>query len=185
MRIVGGTLSGRRFPGPPGDRTRPTSERVREALASALDARDAIEGATVLDLFAGTGALAFEALSRGAARAVLVDRDRAVLAALRDSARRLGLTDRVTVLSLDLSRRLTPGRIRGPFDLVFVDPPYAKMAWVGPRLSELRGELADGAWVVIEHAKRHPPTELPAFLSDGTTKSYGDTCIRMTTVETS
>ena len=76
MRIVGGSLGGRRFSGPPGDATRPTSERVREAIASALDARGWIEGAVVLDLFAGTGALAFEALSRGADRAFLVERSR-------------------------------------------------------------------------------------------------------------
>ncbi|MBP7683736.1 MAG: RsmD family RNA methyltransferase, partial [Deltaproteobacteria bacterium] len=98
MRIVGGTLGGRRFDGPPSDLTRPTSERVREALASALDARDAIRDVRVLDLFAGTGALAFEALSRGATDACLVERDPRVVKAAQQSIAALGLGERCVVV---------------------------------------------------------------------------------------
>ncbi|MGF1465385.1 MAG: RsmD family RNA methyltransferase [Sandaracinaceae bacterium] len=180
MRIVGGALASRRFAGPGSDRTRPTSERVREALASALEARDAIVDAVVLDLFAGTGALGFEALSRGAARAVLVDRDRRAAAMIRASAADLGLEDRVTVLAADLERGL-PARAMsaGPFTLVFADPPYARTA----RAVELLGVLAVGgvlardATVVLEHARELTPELGPALAGDLTTYRYGDTCV--------
>ena len=133
MRIVGGSLGGRRFSGPPGDGTRPTSERAREAIASALDARGWLEDAVVLDLFAGTGALAFEALSRGAARAFLVEKSRVVARAIEKSARELGLSDRATVIQADLLAGRGQSRWLAsiePASLVFFDPPYAEIAAV-------------------------------------------------------
>ena len=102
MRIIGGRLSGRRFGALSGRGTRPTSDRVREALASALQARDAFDGACVLDLFAGTGALSFEALSRGASHAVLVDRDSRTVRQITQSAKELGLGEKVHAVRLDL-----------------------------------------------------------------------------------
>lgn len=182
MRIVGGALSGRRFAGPPGSSTRPTSERVREAIASALDARDAIHDARVLDLFAGTGALAFEALSRGARSAVLVELDRKVKSAIDESARTLGLRDRIQTIGVDLLRdpvraaEKLEALATEPFTLVFVDPPYAEILRVPPLLAELvrRGTLADDAFVVLEHAVRIPPGDLTP-LEVETTYRHGDT----------
>ena len=180
MRIVGGRLSGRRFSGPPGDRTRPTSERVREGIASALDARGLVEGARVLDLYAGTGALAFEALSRGAVEAILVERSRPVARAIERSARELGLEEAVTVVIADLEQ---PGErwlraIEGVFDLVLADPPYARIARIEALLSILasRDKLRAGAAVVVEHARREPPT-LPAGFSEISSYRYGDTAV--------
>lgn len=187
MRIVGGELSGRRFSGPPGQGTRPTSERVREALASALDARDLVRGALVLDLFAGTGALAFEALSRGAKRAILVEQDRRVAKAIERSAGELGLTDRVRVVMADLEkpgRRLLEG-LDAPADLVFVDPPYDRIDAVQGLLSVLlrEGKLRPGAALVIEHARRAPPTLPPGF-EEVATYRHGDTSVLLATAPT-
>lgn len=181
MRIVGGRLGGRRLAAPRGHATRPTSERVREGIASALDARDRIRDAIVLDLFAGTGALAFEAISRGAARAVLVDRDAKLLRAIREGAHDLGVTDAITTLALDLEsppsswiRRLPDER----FDLVFLDPPYANIALVTGALAGLAecGKLSPNAAVIVEHARRAPPV-LPAGFSELATYRYGDTAV--------
>ncbi len=181
MRIVGGRLSGRRLAAPRGQSTRPTAERVREGIASALDARDRIEGAIVLDLFAGTGALSFEALSRGAARAVLIERDPKLVRAIREGARELGLADIVTAVALDLEKdpaswisRLPDARV----DLVFSVPPYAKIAIVTSVLAAAWdcGKLSPGAAVVVEHARRAPPTLPPGF-SELASYRYGDTAV--------
>ena len=188
MRIVGGRLGGRRFPGPPGDLTRPTSERVREALASALLARDAFAGAHVLDLFAGTGALAFEAISRGAARATLVERDRRVLKALEQSRAQLGLTGECSIVGFDLSRvgpplpeKLARGLAPGaPSDLVFADPPYASIELVPALLAALEPVLAPEALVVVEHDAKHPPQmHEDAKMAHAHTYRYGDTAVSL------
>lgn len=181
MRIVGGALGGRRFDGPKGDGTRPTSERVREALASALDSRDRLAGAKVLDLYAGTGALAFEALSRGAVNAVLVERDRAVAKALETSVVQLGLRGRVQVRTLDLTGRDVLARIPAPvggFDLVFADPPYAEIAAAADLLDALGSSelLAEDGLVVLEHARKHPPRPLRSLASVAQYE-YGDTSL--------
>lgn len=180
MRIVGGTLSGRRFRGPPGDATRPTSERVREAIASALEARGALEGAVVLDLFAGTGALAFEALSRGAARAVLVERDRRVAAAIARSAEELGLDARSEVVVADLETapaRWIP-RLAGRFDLVFCDPPYARVDRALELLTALldAGAMAADVTIVLEHGPRDAPV-IPRGFEALRSYRYGDTAV--------
>ncbi len=157
MRIVGGRLSGRRFGATKGLRTRPTSDRVREALASALDARGAFEGARVLDLFAGTGALGFEALSRGAAEALLVDFDAKAVRQIEDSARELGLEDVVQTARIDLLgepaavvRKLPLAAEK--FDLVFVDAPYASIDRVPALLGAIAesGALSPSAWIAVE-----------------------------------
>src|SRR5690606_32583549 len=130
-----------------GQATRPTSERVREALASALDARGRIVDAHVLDLYAGTGALSFEVLSRGASRAVLVERERRVAQQIRANAESLGLSERVEVVSLDLETDptvLVPRLARRgrAFDLVFADPPYDRTERVLPLLAALATSAA-------------------------------------------
>lgn len=184
FRIVGGTLKGRRFRPHVGDHTRPTSERVREALTSALLSRGRILDARVLELFAGTGALSFEALSRGASRAVLVERDRRALDGLKQSVNELGLGDRVTVRPFDLERDASIARLAadGPFDLVFADPPYAKAALVGPILQGLAkaGALAPDAFFVIEHAAASPPTL--ASLAPVARYEYGETVVVFATM---
>jgi 16S rRNA (guanine966-N2)-methyltransferase len=186
MRIIGGALGGRRFRGPPPGATRPTADRVREAVASALEARGALAGARVLELYAGTGALAFEALSRGALRATCVERDRRVAAALLRCAGELGLAARVDGVVAALGPRLPAAlesrlvRAAGAegFDLVFADPPYADVDDVPPlllRLASLR-VLSDDALVVLEHATKQPPVESP-FLATQAAYRYGDTTV--------
>src|SRR6185369_14004390 len=140
MRIIGGTFGGRRLRAVEGHATRPTSDRVREALFSRIDARYGLEGATVLDLFAGTGALAIEALSRGARRAFCVELERRAIETLRANLRDLALEERVRVIGDDYRKVLVRMAGEGPaatasgaqggkpsgkrhFDGVFVDPP--------------------------------------------------------------
>jgi 16S rRNA (guanine966-N2)-methyltransferase len=157
MRVIGGALSGRRFGAPSGRGTRPTSDRVREALGSALESRGAFVDARVLDLFAGTGALSFEALSRGAARAVAVDGEPRAIRELRRSASQLGVEESITVMRLDLlgdpalAVRKLP-EVNGGFSLVFCDAPYSNIQSVPVLLVELirQGRLAPHAWIVIE-----------------------------------
>ncbi len=173
LRVVGGALRGSRLRVP--DRgVRPTSERVREAVFDILGVR--VEGARVLDLYAGTGALGIEALSRGAASADFVEGERAVARALEENLTRLGLGERarVTVAPLD-SGELPPG-LSGPWGLVFLDPPYA-----GDAGARWLGTLASAAWptggglVVLE--RRKGALKAPAGLSLRTERRYGDTVI--------
>lgn len=184
----------------PGGQTRPTSARVREGIASALEAREALCDASVLDLFAGTGALAFEALSRGASRAVLVDVHRGALAGIARTAARLGIQSQVTPLAFDLlsrRRRLAKqlmarvSKLRAPggglpmgsagsggFDLVFVDPPYALSAHVGALLTELSPCFSRTATLVVEHSDK---TALPALAGWSTVSAYryGDSAMAL------
>ncbi|MGB5265355.1 MAG: RsmD family RNA methyltransferase [Polyangiales bacterium] len=158
MRIIGGRLSGRRFGAPGGRGTRPTSDRVREAVGSALEARGAFDGAHVLDLFAGTGALGFEAMSRGASDAVLVDSDPGAVRQIKQSSEELGLSGEVLAVRLNLLgdplsvvRKLPP--MKTAFSLVFADAPYSEVAAIPGILSALAAaeRLAPGAWLAIEH----------------------------------
>jgi 16S rRNA (guanine966-N2)-methyltransferase len=156
MRVVAGELGGRRLVAPRGWRVRPTSDRVREAVFSALGE---ISGARVLDLYCGTGALGIEAISRGAAAATFVDRD--VRPAL-GNVRSLELQDRVDLVRADPVRWLQP-RIAAPaergsvFDLIFLDPPYKLADRLGPELDpHLPGHLAEGGRVIVESAARSP-----------------------------
>jgi 16S rRNA (guanine966-N2)-methyltransferase len=150
---------------------------VREAIASALEARGWIEGAVVLDMFAGTGALALEALSRGAVRAVCVDRDAKLVRAIVDAGRELGAE--IEAVAIDLSR---PGWIErlpgGRFSLVFFDPPYDQIALVPPLLSTLRDgdRLERGAAIVIEHGKKSA-VDLPSGFREVASYRYGDTAV--------
>jgi 16S rRNA (guanine966-N2)-methyltransferase len=140
MRVVAGTVGGRRLQVPAGPRrvTRPTTELVRAAVCNSLTSLGALDGATVWDLFAGSGALGIEALSRGAASATFVDHDRAAIAAIRANLAALGLADRATVVSSDVDRWVAGGRSA---DLAFIDPPYAFDGWA-TLLGGLSVELA-------------------------------------------
>jgi 16S rRNA (guanine(966)-N(2))-methyltransferase RsmD len=155
VRVIAGDLKGQRLVAPRGWKVRPTSDRVREAIFSALG--DRVDGATVLDLYCGTGALAIEALSRGAGRAVLVDRDtRPALG----NVQRLGLGDRAELVRADVGRwlgQVSPASFAGKFDLVFVDAPYKLADRVTQDLNiHLPRLLADGGRAVIESGARRP-----------------------------
>lgn len=170
MRIIAGEARGRRLFAPPGRDTRPTLDRVRESLFSILQSR--LPGATVLDLFAGSGALAFEALSRGAKRAVLVDSDRCAQAAIRRNLEALGYADRATLLPMDWRRALE--RLSGEFDLIFLDPPY-RMPGAQDVLPALAPYLAEGACIAYEHDRALPPSAPGYTVMDF--RAYGDTAI--------
>ena len=174
MRVVAGTYGGRRLTAPPGDETRPTSDRVREALFSVLG--PSIQGARVLDLFAGSGALGIEALSRGAAAAVFVDRSRKAVTAIRANLDGLGIEAEVRPIEARAALRTASAR-REAYDLVFLDPPYRRATELGRELSEgLTAVLAPGARVVTE-SDRRAPLELDLPLADE--RRYGDTVIRI------
>lgn len=174
MRVVAGVYGGRRLVAPPGDATRPTSDRVREALFSVLGR--SIDGVRVLDLFAGSGALGIEALSRGAAAAVFVDRAPAAITAIRANLDALGIDAAVHRISARNALRAAAARGEA-YDLVFLDPPYRHAAELGHELSEaLPAVLAPGARVVSE-SDRRDPLAITIPLSDE--RRYGDTVIRI------
>lgn len=173
MRIVGGSLGGRVLRAPHGAATRPTSEKVREAIFNILGP---VEGARVLDLFAGSGALGIEALSRGAAHATFVDTGKPALAALRANLRELGLEDRAAVLPMDAvaaARRPPPA----PWGIVFVDPPYASDLARRAALALPPASLEPGARIVIEHDRRGIPPEALGSLLRTDQRRYGDTMV--------
>lgn len=126
VRVVAGDLKGRRIEAPDSEGTRPTTDKVREAVFNALRSLDVLEGARVLDLFAGTGAMGIEALSRGAAHCVFVENDRAALAALRKNLEHLGVSDRATVIASDAVTIASQQRDIG---VVIADPPYGYTEW--------------------------------------------------------
>ncbi|MDY6832009.1 MAG: 16S rRNA (guanine(966)-N(2))-methyltransferase RsmD [Thermodesulfobacteriota bacterium] len=164
LTVIGGTLKGRRLFSPTGMAVRPTSGRVREALFSIF--MHETPGATVLDLFAGTGALAIEALSRGAARAVLIDNTPAALAVIQKNIQACGLQAAARAIRHDAAQDLACLPSLGmAFDLVFMDPPY-KSGAIGRILENLRASrtLLPGAWVAAEHSHR---TTAEAAACDG------------------
>lgn len=179
MRVIAGSAGGRRLDAPPGRDVRPTADRVREALFSSL--ADRTVGARVLDLFAGSGALAVEALSRGAAHAVLVERDARAAAVARRNLARTELAERATLVRSSAERFCRTPR-GGPFDLVLADPPYAQpLPGVYALLVELHDAAAldAGVTVVIERDRRDPGLDgpPPSFLARERMRSYGDTVL--------
>ncbi|MFM7224426.1 MAG: 16S rRNA (guanine(966)-N(2))-methyltransferase RsmD [Actinomycetota bacterium] len=180
IRIIAGTHRGRRLETPAGDHTRPTKGIVREAVFSALDARGRLVGAAVLDCYAGSGALAFEALSRGAARAVLVERDRPVRAVIARNAAMLGEERRVRVTGGDATQVVSGSPPPGsPFDLVFADPPYdlpdeAVHAFLTALLRP--GLLDPDALVCLERPARRAVSPPPGWASDWE-RTFGDTLV--------
>jgi 16S rRNA (guanine966-N2)-methyltransferase len=181
MRIVAGAAKGRRLASP-ADGTRPTSDRVREAMFNSLAASVRLDGARVLDLFAGTGAIGLEALSRGASVAVLVEKDRAALDVLRRNVATVGLPGAEVVAS-PVARFLN-GAPEHTYDLVFADPPYgldsAELGATLGRLGDPRWLATDGV-VIIERSARSDPlewAESPAgFLTPVAERRYGDTVL--------
>ncbi|MDO8949765.1 MAG: 16S rRNA (guanine(966)-N(2))-methyltransferase RsmD [Actinomycetota bacterium] len=186
MRIVAGEWRGRTLLAPKGADTRPTSDRVREAVFSALQSRmGSLAGAAVLDPFAGSGALVFEALSRGADSAVAIDQDRAARDAIARNAVALGCSDSITTLGGDAFRLARGGLHGGAFTLLFLDPPYKIVpALVSQLMEDLAesGALAPGAVVVYEHASRAVPVWPEGFAVTGE-RTYGTTAISYATYE--
>lgn len=155
MRLIAGEAKGRKLQAPRGLRVRPSGARLRESAFGILDHRDAISGARVLDLFAGTGALGLEALSRGAAHLVAVEKARDVAAVLRENVEHCGFGDRADI-RIEAARDALAALAReaAPFDLVLVDPPY-RQGLADEALEHLLSTelLAPGARVLIEHAR--------------------------------
>jgi 16S rRNA (guanine966-N2)-methyltransferase len=172
MRIVGGTLGGRVLRAPAGHTTRPTSEKVRQAIFNILPE---VEGSRVLDIFAGSGALGIEALSRGAAHATFVDSGKPALEMLRRNLAELGVGGRATVIAQDAV--LAARRFTEPFGFVFVDPPYASDLASRAVLALPRAALADDVRVIIEHDRRHAPPDALGSLLRTDQRRYGDTLV--------
>ena len=163
MRVVAGEFGGRKLVAPAGTATRPTTDKVREAVFNSLVAQGIVDGGVVVDLFAGSGALGIEALSRGAPRCIFVERDRAALRALRENVAALGLDDRATIVTSDVMAWVPA--MRG-VDLALIDPPYTFEAW-DKLLSLLQ----------VEFAVCEAPIEVPAGAGWSTlrAKRYGRT----------
>jgi 16S rRNA (guanine966-N2)-methyltransferase len=176
MRVIAGRLGGRRLKALGGRVTRPTSDRVREALFAMLGE---LEGASVLDLFAGTGALGIEALSRGAARAVFVERDSGAVRVLKENLAALGIEPS----EAEVRREDALGALRGAsarqetYDLVFIDPPYGQAHEWGARLWALLPSLLRPAARIVVESDRRAPLELQADVERE--RCYGDTSIRI------
>ena len=184
MRIVGGSLKGRRLVAPKGEGTRPTSDRVREALMSSLVNRLGADlgGGVALDMFAGSGALGLEALSRGVSRAVLVEKDKGALRSIAENVAALRVEDRVKVIDGDAlgsaSARIAAA---GPYTLLFCDPPYRiDQKRVAQRLIALgqAGAIAEGAALAWEHGAGGAVPEPDGFAQERTYR-YGDTAITL------
>lgn len=159
-KITGGNLRSRKLGSPKGTSVRPTPGRVKEALFSILQPR--IEGAAVLDLFSGTGAIGFEAASRGASRVVCVEGHRETAEAIAEAAQNLGVDGAVSVVAAPVDRALY--RLDGSFDIVFADPPYADEPPMQMfRLLLERELLAPDALVIFEHSARRILPEIPGY----------------------
>jgi 16S rRNA (guanine(966)-N(2))-methyltransferase RsmD len=174
LRVIAGRYGGRRLQAPAGAATRPTSDRVREALFSILGAH--VDGAVVLDLFAGSGALGIEALSRGAARATFVESAPPALRALRGNLTTLGADAEVVRADALRWLRAASGGER-QYSLVFLDPPYRRAAALGAELSAALPAVLGLAALVVSESDRRAPLELTIPTHDE--RRYGDTLIRI------
>ena len=177
MRIIAGEAKGRKLYAPGGEDTRPTADRIRESVFGILGSRT--QGARVLDLFGGTGALALEALSRGATGATIVDSNAKAVACIRRNAEAvLGAecSARAEIIRADYRKAIE--RLTGAYDLVFLDPPYRMEAAYGDALTRLRaaGRLAPGALAILERAEARA-ISLPGGFSLRDARRYGETCV--------
>ncbi|MEV4659605.1 16S rRNA (guanine(966)-N(2))-methyltransferase RsmD [Micromonospora sp. NPDC049301] len=179
-RIVAGTLGGRRIAAPPGAGTRPTSDRVREALFSAVQAEVDLDGARFADLYAGSGAVGLEALSRGARHVLLVESDARAARVIRENVAALRAGAAVRLVTGKVATVLAAGPDGGPYDVVFADPPYAVPdAEITALLTTLvdGGWLASGALVVLERSSRTGPVEWVDGITPERSRRYGETTL--------
>ncbi len=176
---MAGRLGGLRLKAVPGRATRPTTDRVKESVFGILG--DRCLGAQVLDLFAGTGSLGIEALSRGATRVTFVERDPGAVRVLRENLRATGLAEQAAILVKDVSAALglLAREGAGPFDLVLLDPPYGSglVEAVLEGLDQGGGLLSPGALVVAEHSNHEVPTERVGRLALWRRRRYGETVV--------
>jgi len=179
MRVIAGEHKGRRLKAVPGKGTRPTTDKVKESIFNMIGPY--FDGGWALDLYAGTGGLGIEALSRGAERAVFVERDAKAFAAVKQNISMCRLEQSAELYRMEADRAIrTLASRKQPFDLVFLDPPYAhqKIAEEIRLLQEL-GLLADGAWIVAEHdVEIELPDEIGRCVKDRSAK-YGDTAVSL------
>ncbi|MEO6628064.1 MAG: 16S rRNA (guanine(966)-N(2))-methyltransferase RsmD [Aquihabitans sp.] len=172
--MVAGSARGRRLDAPPGDATRPTSDRVRQAIFNALHSLGALDGARVIDAFAGSGALGIEAMSRGAAQVTFAEPDPTARSVVVANLATTGLADRAVVLSGDGQRAIAGD---GPWDLILLDPPYSFDQW-GELLEVVATTLAPDGVVVVESDRE---IALPETLAVLRMKQYGGTVVMFVT----
>ena len=177
LRIVGGGLKGKKLHTVRGKAIRPTSDRLRESIFNILSFR--VQGAVVLDMFAGTGALGIEALSRGAESAVFVDKSKTALSVIERNIRSCSFDNKAKIIKCNVIKGLNCIRLTGPvFNLVFIDPPYNRNI-IKPALHKLCGKksLEKGACIIVEHTAQEPiPEDLLAFeITDQ--RRYGKTVV--------
>lgn len=178
MRITGGRFTNRRIEAPQGKGTRPSTERLREALYSILAARMELTGVEVLDLYSGSGALALEAISRGAARATCIELSRKAAAIIERNAASLGLSELLEVRCTRALEVLGPLKSQGKrFDLIVADPPYGKEAELLLAAIAANPPLDDDGLVVIEHAWREPLASSFENLTQVFSRNYGDSAL--------
>lgn len=183
MRVIAGTAGGLKLTTPAGITTRPTTDRVKEALFSILDSADAVCGVQVLDLFAGSGALGIEALSRGADHVTLVDKSRPALEALRKNLLHTKLANRATIIGLDAWHALDQlVRQQAHFDLILIDPPYNQGLQV-KALERLAPLLTPTSLVVAEAATRESLPERVGSCRLTDRRVYGDTALAFYVLE--
>jgi 16S rRNA (guanine966-N2)-methyltransferase len=158
MRIITGTLKGRRLKAPTSGEIRPTSDRTKEGMFNVIDARRYFDNLHVLDLFAGSGNLGFEAISRGVDKVTFVDSNRASIKTIEETATQFGVSEQIRLVCTDVGRFVS--QFAQPYDLVFADPPYDY-----PEMTSLienvlnNGWLNPGGWFLLEHDKRHKFTD--------------------------
>ncbi len=177
MRVTGGKLRGIPIKAPGGKRTRPTSDKIRQALFNVLG--DSVAGARTLDLFAGSGALAIEALSRGAESAIFVEKDTSAVRVMRANIEKMRLSEKARVLRSDFRSALARLSREGErFDIIFIDPPYE-----GDLLADVRAALRENnvttkdTIIVVEHFAKTTPPETISGLPLNNTRAYGQTSL--------
>jgi len=179
MRIIAGRFKGIRLPPLRGKTVRPTTERVREAVFNILG--PVVEGARILELFAGSGAFGFEALSRGAASVVFVDKDKKVAATIVETARILGLKDSSSILVMDALRAMEKlARADERFSIIYLDPPY-DTGWIAKIMnaSALTTLFTADGVLLVEKGIHTPDSPLPDAFSKRLVRQYGDTLVEM------
>ncbi|WP_203929229.1 16S rRNA (guanine(966)-N(2))-methyltransferase RsmD [Virgisporangium ochraceum] len=178
-RVIAGTYGGRRLQTPPGQGTRPTSDRVREALFSTLDSLTDLDEARVADLYAGSGAVGLEAVSRGAGHVTLVESAPAAVRAVRANIAALGVGGVVTLVTTAVERAVAAPPAQ-PFDVIFADPPYdlpdADLASVLAAIGA-NGWLADDGLLAVERSTRSPEPTWPDVVTSGRGRRYGETTL--------